>query len=111
VAAGSPAELSGGAIRPDDQETFSFGRLSEPIVERDESKGCGLILRGDDCRRKLQRIGGTQRMDAQEPNGDLPNAPARLDFCPCQGQRIQAIKGADRRSSVKGAIALAAGHG
>lgn len=50
-------------------------------------------------------------MDAQEPNGDLPNAPARLDFCPHQGQRIQSIKGADHRLSVKGAIALAAGHG
>ena len=29
-------------------------------------------------------IGGAQQMDAQEPNGDLPNAPARLDFCPYQ---------------------------
>jgi hypothetical protein len=71
-------------VRPNDRETLAFGRLTEPVIEGDEGKGSGLILRRDDCRRKLERISGTQRMDAQEPNSDLPNALAWLDLRPYQ---------------------------
>ena len=51
----------------EDLEPLTVGGLRQPLVERHEREGPRMVLGSHDRRPELQRIGGAQRMDTEQP--------------------------------------------
>ena len=50
-----------------------------------------MILGSGERRTELQSVGGTYAMDAQDPDGDLPDASCRLDLAPGTIEAVEAL--------------------
>jgi hypothetical protein len=74
--------------------TLSCDRKS--LIEADELKRRGSALRSENSGGKLEGIGSTQRMNAEETPRDLEDRVHRLDATPALGDDIEATQGFGR---------------
>src|SRR5271165_6730679 len=82
-----------GCDNVDQLETFSPRCIAKTLVERDHLKRRGTPFGGKESRRKLQRIGRPQRMNAKKPQGVLANDLTGFDLVPSVGELFQPIEG------------------
>ena len=76
----------------DQLEAFLPRRIGETLVERDYLERRRTALGGKESRRKLQRIGRPQRMNAKKPERVLAHDLTGLDLVPSAGELFQPIE-------------------
>ena len=65
-----------------DRKPFALCGFAQAVIQTDEFMPGGLSIRPHDGCRQLHRIGGSKRMQEQNPPCLFSNHDARLDFCP-----------------------------
>ncbi len=87
-----------------DAESFALGRRRQAVIKGNDLEACRPILRENERRRELERIGGAQVVDAQKPSRGQANRLDRVDHMP---NLSQAAKLAER---VVGVLKLEQAH-
>lgn len=73
------------------RKALAFGGLRQASIERHERKGRRAAIGRNDRGSELECVGRPERMDAQEPDGDLANGDDGLDLAPGPGQTLKAM--------------------
>jgi hypothetical protein len=63
-----------------DIKSLGAGGFSEVTVEGDEGEGTGIVFRGDDRRRELDRISGSESVPANKIERNLADSVEVIDF-------------------------------